>query len=159
MHYSLLSVILYNICLRYLLRPAYTDICIPSKITVSQTRILNEKLSKDAKLGCVRLPVVAMLSANRSLSPACWSTFWKSSFKHQLGCRSDILDSISSFFCILTYAIKNVLIHHIIFWLYLYLLNILYFVKYSCTNIFHRRSRCTFYWRAKFTTSSSPGIF
>ena len=36
-------------------------------------------------------------------------------------------------------------IHHIIFWLYLYFLNILYFSKYSCTNIFHRRSLCTFY--------------
>ena len=30
------------------------------------------------------------------------------------------------------------------FWLYLYFLNILYFFKYSCTNIFHRRSLCTF---------------
>ena len=48
------------------------------------------------------------------LPPACWSTFWKSIFKHQLGCRIDILDSISSFFCILTYAIIYVLIHHII---------------------------------------------
>ena len=32
------------------------------------------------------------------------------------------------------------------FWLYLYFLNIvLYFFKYDCTNIFHRRSLCTFY--------------
>ena len=76
---------------------------------------------------------------------ACWSTFWKSIFKYQLGSRFDILDSISSFFCILTYAIIYVLIHHIIFWLYLYFLNILYFFKYSCTNIFHRRSLCTSY--------------
>ena len=30
-------------------------------------------------------------------------------------------------------------------WLYLYFLNILYFFKFSCTNIFHRRSLCTFY--------------
>ena len=30
-------------------------------------------------------------------------------------------------------------------WLYLYFLNILYFFKYSCTDIFHRRSLCTFY--------------
>ena len=29
--------------------------------------------------------------------------------------------------------------------IYLYLLNIVYFFKYSCTNIFHRRSLCTFY--------------
>ena len=77
--------------------------------------------------------------------PACWSTFWKSIFKHQLGCRFDILDNISSFFCILTYAIIYVLIHHIIFWLYLYFLNILCFFKYSCPNTFHRSSLCTFY--------------
>ena len=50
------------------------------------------------------------------------------------------------FLCILTYAITYVLMHHIIFWLYLYFLNILYFFKYSCANIFHRRSLCTFYW-------------
>ena len=50
------------------------------------------------------------------------------------------------FFCILTYAIIYVLIHHIIFWLYLHFLNILNFFKYSCTFIFHRRSLCTFYY-------------
>ena len=49
------------------------------------------------------------------------------------------------FFCILAYAIIYILIQHIIFWLYLYFLNILYFFKYSCTNIFHRRSLCNFY--------------
>ena len=49
------------------------------------------------------------------------------------------------FFCILTYAIRYALIHRIIFWLYLDFLNILYFFKYSCTYIFHRRSLCTFY--------------
>ena len=59
--------------------------------------------------------------------------------------RFDIMDSLSSFF-ILTYAIIYVLIHHIIFRLYLYFLNIvLYFFKYSCTNTFHRRSLYTFY--------------
>ena len=79
------------------------------------------------------------------LPPAYWSTFWKSIFKQQLGCRFDIMDSISSFLCILTYAIIYVLIHHIIFWLYLYFLNIPYFFKYSCINIPHRRSPCTFY--------------
>ena len=31
-------------------------------------------------------------------------------------------------------------------WLYLYFLNILYLFKYSCTNIFYRRSLCTLYW-------------
>ena len=62
-----------------------------------------------------------------------------------MGCRCDIMDSISYIFCILTYAIIYVLIHHITFWLYLYFLNILYFFfKYSCTNIYHRRSPYTF---------------
>ena len=42
-----------------------------------------------------------------------------------------------------------VLIHHIIFWLYFYFLNILYFLKYTCTNIFHRSSLCTFYMDLK----------
>ena len=51
------------------------------------------------------------------------------------------------FFCILTYAIIYILIHHIIFWLYLYFLNILYFFKYSCTNIFHRHSLHTIYYK------------
>ena len=32
------------------------------------------------------------------LPPACWSTFWKSIFKQQLGCRCDIMDSISYLF-------------------------------------------------------------
>ena len=64
----------------------------------------------------------------------------------------DIMSEITSivylhFFCILTYAIIYVLIHHIIFWLYLYFLNSLYFFKYSCTNIFHRHSLFNFYSR------------
>ena len=57
------------------------------------------------------------------------------------------------FFCILTYAIIYVLIHYIIILLYLYLLNILYFFKYSCTNIFHRRSLCTLYWNGTHATN------
>ena len=36
-------------------------------------------------------------------------------FKKQLGCRFDIMDNKSYFFCVLTYAIIYVLIHHIIF--------------------------------------------
>ena len=49
----------------------------------------------------------------------CWSTFWKSNFKQQLGCRFDIMDNESYFFCVLTYAIIHVLIHQIIFRFYL----------------------------------------
>ena len=93
---------------------------------------------------CNWLSLRRLVSWINHLPLACWSTFWKSIFKQQLGCRFDIMDSISSFF-IMTYASIYVLIHHIISWLYLYFLNILYFFKYSCTSIFHRRSLCTFY--------------
>ena len=43
-------------------------------------------------------------------------------FKQELGCRFDMMDGKSSCFCILTYAIVNVLIHHMLFRLYLYFL-------------------------------------
>ena len=52
------------------------------------------------------------------MPPACWSTFWKSNFKQQLGCRFDIMDD-ELIFCVLTYAIIYVLIHQIIFRFYL----------------------------------------
>ena len=49
-------------------------------------------------------------------------------------------------FCILTYAIVHVLIHHMLLRLYLYFLNsVLCFIKYSCINDFHRRDFHTFY--------------
>ena len=96
---------------------------------------------------CNWLSLRRLVSWINHLPPACWSSFWKSTFKQQLGCRFDIMDSVSSFFCILTYAIIYVLIHHIIFRLYLYFLNVvLYFFRYSSTNIFHRRSLYTFYY-------------
>ena len=56
------------------------------------------------------------------------------------------------FFGLLANGIIYVLIHHIIFWLYLYFLNILYFFKHSCTNIFHRRSLCTFYQNCRWNS-------
>ena len=33
------------------------------------------------------------------MPPACWSTFWKSNSKQQLGCRFDIMDTESYFLC------------------------------------------------------------
>ena len=65
------------------------------------------------------------------LLPVCWFTFWKSTLKQQLGCRFDMMDCKSSYFCILTYAIVYVLIYHkFIFRLYLYFLNsVLYFYQ------------------------------
>ena len=40
-----------------------------------------------------------LLSWINHLPPACWSTFWKSNFKQQLGCRFDIMDNKSYFLC------------------------------------------------------------
>ena len=51
---------------------------------------------------CNWLSLRRLVSWINHLPAACWSTFWKSIFKHQLGCRFDILDSISSFFYIVT---------------------------------------------------------
>ena len=93
---------------------------------------------------CNWLSFWRLVSWINHLPPACWSTFWKSNFKHQLGCRFDIMDSLSYFVCVLTYAIIYVLIHRINFRYYLLKYSI--FFKYSCTNIFHRRSFYTFYW-------------
>ena len=45
--------------------------------------------------------------------------FGKSNSKQQLGCRFDIMDIESYFFCVLTYAIIYVLIHQIILRFYL----------------------------------------
>ena len=66
-------------------------------------------------------------------------------FKQQLGCRFDIMDNESFFVCVLTYAIINVLIILIRSFFGFTFLNILCFLKYSCTNIFHRRSLYAFY--------------
>ena len=77
------------------------------------------------------------------LPPACWSTFWKSNFKQQLGCRFDIMDNESYFFVFwhmqlyMSWYIRS-------FFGFTFLI-ILYFFKHSCANIFHRRSLYTFY--------------
>ena len=68
---------------------------------------------------CNGLSLRRLVSWNNHLPPACWSTFWKSNFKQQLGCRFDIMDNISYFLCVLTYATIYVLIHQIIFRFYL----------------------------------------
>ena len=39
-----------------------------------------------------------LVSWIKHLPPACWSTFWKSNLKQQLGCRFDIMDNYSYFF-------------------------------------------------------------
>ena len=47
---------------------------------------------------CWTLSLRRFVSWINHLPPACWSTFWKSNFKQQLGCRFDIMDNISYFF-------------------------------------------------------------
>ena len=46
----------------------------------------------------LQLSIRRLVSWINHLPPACWSTFWKSNFKQQLGCRFDIMDNISYFF-------------------------------------------------------------
>ena len=74
---------------------------------------------------------------------ACWSTFWKSNFKQQLGCRFDIMDNESYFFVF--WHMQLYMSWYIRAFFSFTFLNILYFFKYSCTKIFHRCSLYTFY--------------
>ena len=105
-------------------------------------QLLNLDILQGSFRLCNWLTLRRLVSWINHLPPACWSTFWKSNLKQQLGCRFDIMDNKSFF----------------VFWhMQLYMswymssffgftfLNILYFFKYSCTNIFHRRSLNTFY--------------
>ena len=66
--------------------------------------------SKHALLGQVYGPIFNILNIYLPVGPP-----FRNRFKQQLGCRLDIMDSISSFVCILTYAIIYVFIHPIIF--------------------------------------------
>ena len=69
----------------------------PTTITTKTTQhMVNDKLIKSLCVFAHQINVIA--SDYNHLPPACWSTFWKSTFKQQLGCRFDIMDSISSFF-------------------------------------------------------------
>ena len=77
------------------------------------------------------------------LPPACWSTFWKSNFKEQLGCRFDIMDSESYFFVF--WHMQLYMSWYIRSFFAFTFLNILYFFKYSSTNIFYRRNLYTCY--------------
>ena len=85
---------------------------------------------------------VCLVSWINHLPPACWSTFWKSNFKQQLGCRFDIMDNESYFFVF--WHMQLYMSWYIRSFFGFIFLNILYFFKYSCTNIFHRRSLYTF---------------
>ena len=77
------------------------------------------------------------------LPPACWSTFWKSNFKQQLGYRFDIMDNISYF--IVFWHMQLYMSWYIRSFFGFTFLNCLYFFKYSSTNTFQRHSFYTFY--------------
>ena len=94
---------------------------------------------------CNWLSLRRLVSWINHLPPACWSTFWKSILNTSWAVGLTYWIAYLHIFFVFWHMQLYVLIHHIIFWLYLHFLNILYFFKYSCTNIFHRRSFCTFY--------------
>ena len=79
---------------------------------------------------CNWLSLRRLVSWINHLPPAYWSTFWKSNFKQQLGCRFAIMNL---YFFVFWHMQLYVLIHQIILGL-----TFLNFFKYSCTNIFHR---------------------
>ena len=93
---------------------------------------------------CNWLSLRHLVSWINHLPPACWSTFWKSNFKQQLGCRFDIMDNISYFF-FLFWHMQLYMSWYIRSFFGFTFLNILYFFKYSCANTFHRRSLYNFY--------------
>ena len=95
---------------------------------------------------CKWLSLRRLVSWIKHLPPACWSTFWKSNFKQQLGCRFDIMDNISYFFVF--WHMQLHMSWYIRSFFGFTFLKILYFFKYSCTNIFYRRSLYTFYTNA-----------
>ena len=117
-------------------------------------KLLNLDILQGSFRLCNWLSLRRLVSWINHLPPACWSTFWKSISKRQLGCRFDILDSISSFFLYFDICNHICLDRSYHFGFYPYFLDILYFFKYSYTNIFHRRSLCTFY-RGTNTNSSN----
>ena len=92
---------------------------------------------------CNWLSFQRLVSWINYLPPACWSTFWKSNYKQQLGCRFDIMDNESYFFVF--WHIQLYMSWYIRSFFGFTFFNILYFFKYSCTNIFHRHSLYTFY--------------
>ena len=92
---------------------------------------------------CNWLSLRRLVSWINHLPPAYWSTFWKSNFKQQLGCRIDIMDNISYFFVF--WHLQLYMSWYIRSFFGFTFFNILYFFKYSCTNIFHRHSLYTFY--------------
>ena len=79
--------------------------------------------------------------------PACWSTFWKSTFKQKLGCMFDMMDRISSLLVFwhmqlymswtsFHFSALSSLLKECFYFI---------FIKYSCTNTFHKSSPYNLY--------------
>ena len=73
----------------------------------------------------------SLVSWINHLPSVCWSTFWKSIIKHQLGCRFNILDSYLP--VLVFWHMQSYMSWYNIS--FLGFLNILYCFKYSCTSI------------------------
>ena len=81
------------------------------------------------------------------LPPVCWSTFWKSILNNSwaVGLIQWTVN-LHYLIRIFTFVIVYVLIRHTIFgFIFTYSIVFFIIIKYSCTNIFHRRSLYTFY--------------
>ena len=85
--------------------------------------LLNLDILQSSFKLCNWLSLRRLVSWIHHLPPVCFSSFWKSTFKQQLGGRFDKIDCKFSLFCIMTYAIVYVLIHHMIFRLWLFFLD------------------------------------
>ena len=77
---------------------------------------------------CSWLSLQRLVSWINDLPPACWSTFWKSNFKQQLGCRFDIMDN-ESYFCFVFWHMQLYMPWYIRSFFGFTFLNILYFVS------------------------------
>ena len=96
--------------------------------------------------------IVLAVSWIKHLPPACWSTFWKAIFKQQLMCRFGIpYFFIFLYFDICKYICLDTSYNSLASSL---LLKYHLFFKYSCTNILHRRSPCTFYYILNFSSGA-----
>ena len=99
--------------------------------------LLNLNILQGSFRLCNGLFLWRLVSWINHLPPACWSTFRKSNSKQQLGCRFDIMDSESYFVCVCVFwHLQLYMSWYIIAFFGFTFLNILYFFKYSCTNIF-----------------------
>ena len=88
----------YKIYLQFLLWRQWNKQIWSWKIQPLRMKKFNNLILQGSFRLCKWLSLRRLVLWINHLPPACWSTFCKSIFKHQFGCRFDILESISSFF-------------------------------------------------------------